>query len=93
MTPSEFENYFDECFKEIFYNIESTDATVMLMGLGQLEMLIQICRTLEVRPKIFETKKFKRFVTLQRETRHWFQVTVHDQFRKNLLSDKELRTH
>ena len=92
-SDKDLENYFDECFQTIFYNIKSTSATVMLMGLGQFEILLQICKTLEIKPKIFESKEFKRYLTLQRETRHWFQVTVTEDFKKMLLDDKELRTH
>jgi len=90
LNDEEMEKNVNNCFEMVFNEIESSSAAEIFIGLTELETLFQICRTFNIESKILKTEKFKKYYTLQREKRHWFQVSVHEEVRKTIKKIKEL---
>ena len=88
MSPDHsLEEYFNDCYKTVFYSVNSENPTLILMGLAQFELINQICRKYNIKTKASKTAMYRRVITAYPEMRHWFKITVPDEY-KNALQNR-----
>lgn len=85
------EQYINRCFELIFDQMGNPNLNVVLMALGQFELLYQFCRTFDQDSKWFRTTVFKKAFKLLPTARHMFKTELSEGFKKELQEFSKMR--
>lgn len=85
------DQYINRCFQLIFTQLANENLNVVLMGLGQFEVLYQFCRTFDINSKWFNTVVFKKAFKLLPIARHIFKTEMSDEYKKEFEEFKKMR--